>query len=74
MTPGLPVTITNGGLWHCSIVFVKAGVIGVCCGGCVQLNNGCRWWLLVTAMMLSMMVVVEKENGCCVSINKVTHY
>jgi len=43
----------------------------VCCGGCVWSNDGCRWWLSVATMMLLMMVV---ENGCCVSINKVTHY
>jgi hypothetical protein len=62
---------SNSGLRRHGVVFVEAGVIGVCCGDCVWLNDGCRWWLLEATMMLLMMVV---ENGCCVSINKVTHY
>ena len=55
----------------CGIVFVEPGVISVCWGGCAWSNDGCRWWLSVAMMTLLMMGV---ENGCCVSINKVTHY
>jgi len=70
--PGIVVCCCCCCLWHHGIVVVEAGVIGVCCGGgCVQSNNGCGWWLSVVMMTLSMMVV---ENGCCVSINKVTDY
>ena len=55
----------------CGVIFVEAGVISVCWGGCAWSNDGCRWWLSVVTMTLLMMGV---ENGCCVSINKVMHY
>ena len=55
----------------CGVVFVKAGVISVCWGGCAWSNDGCRCWLSVATMTLLMMGV---ENSCCVSINKVMHY
>jgi hypothetical protein len=38
--------------WRHSVVFVVAGVVGMCCGGCEWSNEGCaRWWLLVAMMM-----------------------
>jgi len=35
---------SDDGLWHHGIIFVKAGVVGVCCSGC--------GWFSVVAMML----------------------
>jgi hypothetical protein len=44
----LPVWLLWLATWRHSIVFVVAGVVGMCCGGCGQSNEGCaRWWLLV---------------------------
>jgi len=42
---------SDDGLWRHGVIFIEAGVVGVCCSGCGRSNNGCRWFSMV-AMML----------------------
>ena len=39
----------------CGAIFVEAGVIIVCRGGCPRSDDGCRWWLSVATLTLLMM-------------------
>jgi len=47
------VVDSDNGLWCHGIIFVEAGVVSVCCSGCGQSNNGCRWFLVVAIVRLA---------------------